>query len=91
MAFFNRNTCKSFALTASGSLQCFQDQECSEVIVVPRGTILVYDHMNPTVGFQVIANQEFTFRGLTNSNQLSATGSGVVYYRTQFYSNLPGV
>ena len=88
---YNRNVCKTFKITTSGSLQAFATQECSEVIVKPRGTVLIYDHQNPSVGFQLLSGEEFTFRGLINSNQLSATGSGDIYYRTQFFSNLPGV
>lgn len=91
MPFTNRNVCKTFQLTANGSLQSFATQECSEVIVCPVSDILVYDHQNPTVGFKVVGGKEFIFRGLVNSNQLSATGSGIVYYRTQYFSYLPGV
>lgn len=87
----NRNFCKSFKITASGSLAAFANQECSEVIVLPRATVLIFDYRNPSVGFQLLSGEKFTFRGLTNANQLSATGSGDIYYRTQFFSNLPGV
>lgn len=85
----NRNFCKTFNLGA-GTKLCFADQECSEVIVVGASTVTVFDYKNPTVGFQVPQGQIFTFRGLTNSNQLSATSTGTVYYRTQFFSFLPG-
>ena len=88
---YNRNVCKTFKITTNGTLSAFADQECSEVIVKPRATVLIFDHMNPTVGFQLLSGEEFTFSGLINSNQLSATGVGDVYYRTQFFSNLPGV
>lgn len=89
MAFVNRNICKSFKLSTSVSLQKLSDQECSEVIILSRGTVEIYDHQNPTVGFQLLSGEDFTFRGLNNSNQLSAKGSGDIYYRTQFYSGIP--
>lgn len=92
MPFTNRNVCKSFVLSGNSTKVALSDQECSEVIVRPSGaSYTFFDHQNPTVGFLVIANSEFTFRGLTNSNQLSATGSGILYYRTQMFSNMPGI
>lgn len=91
MSFINRNVCRTFKITASGSLQAFADQECSEVIVKPRALTYIYDCNNFTNGFQLSANEEFTFRGVTNSNQVSALGGGDVYYRTQFFSNMPGL
>lgn len=90
---YNRNVCKTFNLTTTGAGNklCLADQECSEVIVVSTVATNFYDYRNPTVLFQVPANAIFTFRGLTNSNQLTAAGAnGTLYYRTQFFSFLPG-
>lgn len=89
----NRNVCKTFNLTTTGAGNKLRlaDQECSEVIVISTVATNFYDHRNPTVLFQVPANRQFTFRGLTNSNELSAAGApGTLYYRTQFFSFLPG-
>ena len=94
MAFTNRNFCKSFNLSLTTNLAGLVDQECSEVVVMSTVSTTYYDYKNPTVGFIVPANVEFTFRGFTNSNQLSAKGtttSGTLYYRTQYYSFNPGV
>ena len=91
MPFTNRNVCKSFFLNGNNTKVALSSQECSEVIVRPSANYTFFDHQNPTVGFLVIANTEFTFRGLTNSNQLSATGNGDLYYRTQMFSNMPGI
>lgn len=91
MPFTNRNICKSFLLSGSNTKASLADQECSEVVVRPQVDYTFFDHQNPTVGFLVKAATEFTFRGLTNSKQLSATGNGELYYRTQMFSNLPGV
>jgi hypothetical protein len=88
---YNRNVCKTFNV-ASGTKVALADQECSEVVVLPPVATTFFDYRNPNVGFVVPANVVFTFRGLTNSNQLSATFSGgtPLSYRTQFFSFLPG-
>lgn len=88
MAHLNRNICKSFFLNGNNTKTKLTDQECSEVIVRPQVDYTFYDYQNPTVGFLVKSGTEFNFKGLTNSDQLSATGNGDLYYRTQFYSGL---
>lgn len=90
MSFTNRNFCKSFTLTLNGNTQALATQECSEVIVSSSDAVTYYDYRNPGVGFLVPANTIFTFRGLTDSNQLSANGTSnkVVYYRTQYFTSL---
>jgi hypothetical protein len=91
MAFhFNRNVCRTFNLTTS-SLKQFESQECSEVIVLARtGTtnaaVNVYDRSNPSVPWPIEAGKEFIFRGVTNSNQLSADKDCT--YRTQYYGSM---
>lgn len=91
MAFnFNRNVCRTFNLTTS-TLKEFANQECSEVIVLARtGTtnagVNVYDRSNPSVPWPIEAGKEFTFRGVTNSNQLSADANCT--YRTQYYGSM---
>lgn len=89
----NRNVCKTFNLSATTALKGLSAQECSEVVVLCTVNVTYYDHMNPTVGFLVPANTEFTFRGLSNSNQLSAiaASNAIVYYRTQYFGSIPGV
>lgn len=97
MSFVNRNVCKTFNVTLGGSRVALANQECSEVTVVVSagGNATIFDP-NSNSGFIlptgfVNTGQEFTFRGITNSNQLSATGSGVLSYRTQFFSFFPEV
>jgi hypothetical protein len=94
MPFINRNVCKTFVLTCNGNKQnletVFGSQECTEVIVRPRTMVFIYDDPNrPTVGFQLSANEEMTFRGINNIANLSATGAngGTVYFRTQFFGS----
>jgi hypothetical protein len=96
MPFTNRNLCKTFTIATltSPAKTALANQECSEVVVLPHGTgTFIFDHQNPTVGFYVPQHMEFTFRGITNSNQVSATGNadGMLNYRTQFFSNFPEV
>lgn len=93
MSFINRNVCKTFNLSLNGTKTALPDQLCSEVVVIPHGGTgaTIYDHMNPNVGFTVPNHVEFTFRGLTNANQLSATGNGTLQCRSQYFSFLPEV
>lgn len=88
----NRNVCVNYNLGLTGSLKSLGSQECSEVIVCSPVQTTFYDYRNPSVGFVVPANTVFTFRGLTDSNQLSANGANgnTLSYRTQFFSYLPG-
>lgn len=94
--FSNINQCKSFNQSLDSNLAKFNSQECSEVIIVNKTGqgVLVFDNnnFNATNGFLLSANDSFTFAGVSNSDQLSAktvTGSGTIYYRTQFFSNTP--
>jgi hypothetical protein len=93
MSFLNQNVCASFSQTIPSTIVPLSSQSCSEVILWNRtGTnILVYDNDKPldTFAFLLSAGEQFTFRGVTNSNQLSAktqTGTGTIYFRTQFFS-----
>jgi hypothetical protein len=100
MAFINRNFCKTFQsnINSSNFVQLSSSQECSEVIVSIYSSsnpateyVEIIDPNNPTVPFRIIANKDFTFRGLTNSNQLSAKSSkatDVLYYRTQYFGSM---
>lgn len=94
MPFINRNVCKTFVLTCNGNRQnletVFGSQECSEILIRPRTGVTIYDDLSrPTVGFALSANEEMTFRGVTNIANLSATGvnGGLVYFRTQYFGS----
>jgi len=91
MPFTNRNICKTYKVTLAGTLVQFAAQECSEVVMKARTTVLVYARSNPAVGFQLINGEEFTFRGISDASELSANGAGDIYYRTQFFGSIPGV
>jgi len=92
MEYVNLNKCRSYKIAIAG-LTKLVDQRCSEVIIVNRtgAEILVYDS-----GFDAAENafalgdqESFTFRGVTNSDQITANGTGDIYIRTQFFSNSP--
>jgi hypothetical protein len=95
MEYVNLNKCKSFKQTLAGGTTALSGQVCSEVIVVNRTTadILIYDGGNSDLenGFLLANLESATFRGITNSSQVSAysAGGGDIYYRTQYFSNSP--
>jgi hypothetical protein len=101
MAWNNLNLCFSVTDSFTTSLAKLSSFNCSEVIVLNLGSnpLKVWDNgslLNPAPSalccFVVPPSAEMTFRGLTNSNQVSAAfvaGAGLVSYRTQFFSSFP--
>lgn len=94
--FININECRSFNLTLTTSLSALANNVCSEVILLNKTGQLVYvydsNYFDDTNRIALSANETFTLRGITNSMQVSAkthTGSGPLYYRTQYFSCLP--
>jgi hypothetical protein len=94
--FYNINDCRSFNQTISSNLVQLYSYPCSELVLVNRtGQVLyVYDnnYYDPEFAFLLANNESFVFRGLTNSGTVSAqtlSGSGLIFYRTQYFSNLP--
>ena len=97
MAFTNINECRNKNITTSASYQELANQECSEIIVLgPSGGVYIADGAGvrdplDANAFLVPAGDYVTFRGITNSNELSAkhgSGTPVMYYRTQFFGSL---
>ena len=97
MAFTNINECRNKSITTSASYQELANQECSEIIVLgPTDGVYIADGAgvrDPLAAnaFLVPAGEFVTFRGLTNSNELSAlrgSGNQTMYYRTQFFGSL---
>tara|TARA_R110001583_G_scaffold61934_6_gene182508 strand:- start:144 stop:488 length:345 start_codon:yes stop_codon:yes gene_type:complete len=100
--YFNLNQCRSFA-QAIGTTAVSQltAQPCSEVILVNRtgATLSAFDQNNIGTDNQTVSafvmtvktDESFTFRGLTNSNELSVIGglAGNINYRTQYFSSNP--
>lgn len=95
-SFTNTNVCNSFNLTigttmALGMLSSFR---CSEVIVLNKTgqdvKINDLDKSGDHQAFLIGDGESITIRGITNSDQVSCyttTGSGLIYCRTQYYSN----
>lgn len=93
MPYTNRNICRSFAQSVGTNLVALSSQPCSEVIVINRTgfPVEIYDGGYSASSFAMVlsANDTFTFRGVTDSNEISAKaigGTGTLYYRTQYYS-----
>lgn len=91
--YINRNKCRSFNATLTTTLTAMVDQICSEVIVINQTgqAVNVYDggYDDALNAMQIPDKGTFTFKGVTNSMQLSAataSGSGTLYYRTQYYN-----
>ena len=91
--YYNRNVCRSFNLSLNTGLCCLPAQICAEIIVINKTgqAVNVFDqgYSAASNAMQLSAGESFTFRGLTNANQLSAqttAGAGTLYYRTQYFS-----
>jgi hypothetical protein len=90
MAFTNRNICKNFEIASGVTKQQLPAFECTEILFsVPSGTTLtLYSESDSNTGFVVVGGTTFTYSGLTNASELSAsTSSGKAYYRTKHYAN----
>ena len=99
MAFQNSNVCRNKikAGASDSAYSQLDSEECSEVIILgPAGGVYIADGggvRDPQAAnsFLLPAGDYFTFRGLTNSDQLSAkqvSGTPTIYYRTQFYGTM---
>ena len=94
--FYNINECKSFNQTIDTSLSSLSAHPCSEVIIINKTEQSVYlydsDNFDDSNRLLIEDGEIITLRGITNSSQVSAktdSGSGTLYYRTQFFSMLP--
>jgi hypothetical protein len=93
--FYNVNECRTFNQTITTALTRLSSQPCSEVILTNRtgGNLSAYDNGFSGEPFAMLLKNDdsMTFRGLTNSDQLSAKAAapGPVFYRTQYFSSNP--
>lgn len=94
--FYNQNECKSFNISLSSTLVALANFPCSEVTIVNRTgqDVFINDNNNSSIAnsFLIADKESFTFRGITNSNTVSAkttVGTGTLYYRTAYFSSLP--
>lgn len=93
--FYNINECRSFKQTVGATLVALTAQPCSEVIISNKtgGNVVIFDnsYSDANNSFLLSNGEVFTFRGITNTSVVSASGAvtGDLYYRTQYYSLLP--
>ena len=94
--FYNINDCRSFNQNVTTSLVALSDYPCSEVIIINKtgNSIYIYDssYTDDSNRLLLESNESIALRGITNSAQVSAktiSGSGPLYFRTQYYSLLP--
>ena len=94
--YVNPNVCRSYNVTATTALAALTGQVCSEVLIYNKTgqDLKIYDndYSNDSFAFLIADGESITIRGITNSNEVSAktaSGSGTIYYRTQYYSNNP--
>ena len=94
--YVNPNICRSYSLAASTTLTALTGQICSEVLILNKSgqTLKIFDGGFTQADHCVHLSdgETITIRGCTNSNQVSAqlaSGTGTIYYRTQYYSHNP--
>ena len=94
--YYNINDCRSFNQTVTTALVALTPYPCSEVIIINKtgAPIYIYDssYTADTNRLLLEINESIALRGITNSEQVSAktaSGSGTLYFRTQFYSLNP--
>ena len=91
--FYNINVCRSFSRTLAGSLVALANQPCSEVVIINTtgGQLSAFDDgYSSPVNALIIPNGGIVeIRGITNSSQVSAFGTGTFSYRTQYFSYNP--
>lgn len=91
MPFTNRNVCKNFTISNLSKTQ-LSASECTEIMFsVPAGQSLsLFSESDPNTPFTVVGGSGstvFTYTGISNASELSATcGSGITY-RTKHYAN----
>jgi hypothetical protein len=90
----NKNHCRSHGLALTTALTNLTGgHACSEMYIVNKtgNPVIVYDNafVAADQGFLLDDNDSVTVRGITSTNSVSAkttAGTGVLYYRTQYYS-----
>lgn len=90
--YYNQNYCYSFNQLIGASLVQLSSFPCAELIIVNKtgGNVTIYDNGYNATGsaFLLSTNDQFTFRGLTNSAVVSASAvsTGLIYCRAQYFS-----
>jgi len=95
--YYNINECRSFNQPVGNSAFAkLSSQVCSEVTIFNKTGQICYINDNNYVGdgdgLALDDNDTVTIRGITNTELVSAktaASSGILYYRTAFFSSLP--
>lgn len=92
--YYNRNICRSFNQPLTTQLVGLSSMVCSEVVISNKTgqSVLLFDsnYTAPENSILLSNNDVYTVRGITNAAQVSAqttSSSGMIYYRTQFFSS----
>ena len=95
MSFTNLNVCYSFNQVATTGITQLSSFDCSEVLITNKSgqNVIIYDYNTTDASrtFVLATSEGVILRGITNTAQLSVatgTGSGLIYCRTAYYSNL---
>ena len=93
--FVNRNKSYSFNLTINTGLCCLPDYTGSEVLINNKTgqTVNIFDNgrVAASEAFILEDNESIVLRGISNTQQVSAQttgGSGTIYFRSAYFSNL---
>ena len=95
MPFVNKNQSYSFNMNIDTSLVALSSFTASEILISNKSgqDLYIYDGGNVTDDrrFLLGDSESIILRGITNTNEISAktgTNSGVVYFRSAYFSNL---
>ena len=95
LTFVNRNLCASFNMPMTTNFAALSSSNCGEVYIynnTGQGLLVNdFDSADASKNFLIPNGGNMTFRGITNSNQVSAklvtgTATGLVYCRAQYFS-----
>lgn len=95
--FYNINDCRSFNQSITSTrLTQLTSYPCSEVIIINKTgqSVYIYDnnYFDDSNRLLLDADDSIAIRGVTSASQISAKTaslSGTLYYRTQYFSLLP--
>lgn len=92
--FYTLNLSKSFLQTVASTFTPLSAFVCSEVLIINRGSsaINIYDNneFSDSFSLQLSAGESVTFKGISNSNQVSAktpSGTAQINYRVSRFNN----
>jgi hypothetical protein len=94
--FVNQNVCRSFNMNITTSLRALSGEICSEVLIINKtgANVTLYDqgYISVQNGLLLADGDSIIMRGVTHTTQISAvadSGTGLLYYRSQYFSNTP--